>query len=424
MTGVGLETFINGLPASPAEQNNFWPEYFIILIPSCTNQHDSIYLEQVLSIGKEKGFKFFIAAYERTFGYKSSSSEWVVIDGLYAKAEVPLLNERVIGHLDIPTVEPFLIKEVSVYCDHHQLYLDDIIPVKASHITNEEADACIADNIHFGERYPEYYPNYVQTRDWIKDHVKKMIATADASWAVNIADCKRTLINMTVQKPWKIVISGKHHDRAAYQAIVEDAAGSTTVALKHGVYFNGPIKLLQSVLGILSNDELHKEQAIMHSLMLNAFLVAAVDMAYSMFGKHCLSLIRSIDPIIDQCSKEFGYFNAYQDSFFSQGMGTQAFGYLYTTPDTPKRNLNLGIASAQYFEKNKDAEPMFISYVRSILMPDTLKEGVPILTPPCQVGNLFDVLFTRLKEVALKYCFTDNLIAPDTLYDNGTLNRK
>lgn len=452
MTGIGLETYLTNLPEYESDANTYTykdekrysnPDTLIFLIPSIANNHDSMHFDQVLEIAQKKGYKCFIGSYERTFGYKSTGTEWIVIAGLYAKADTPLLTEILVGNLNIPSVEPFMIKEVKAYCDHHFLYLDNIIAYKITEkgafyknkvsskitqrskgMTDEEIKKAQDLNIHPGEIRPDLYPTYIQTRDWIVEYVSRLTSTADASWNVNIADAKRTLASISVGKPWKIIVSGKHHERAMYQAIIEDAAGSTTVALKHGVYFNGPIQLLQSCFTLLSNEEMNKSNMIIHATILNAIMTATLDMVYAMFGRYGLRLIKSLDPVLEQVDQEFGYFNAYQDSYFVNGLGMQPFRYIYATDETPVHDLNLSIASSEYFEKNKDAEPRFISYVRSLLMKDTLKPDTPVLTPPCQVANLFEVLLTREKEVALKYVFTDNLIAPGTLYDDGTLVKR
>ena len=420
MTAQGLVNYLN----EHVDYYKTTKDVFVLLVPdSGAGQLDLDWLLTLISEMKEKGVTIFPAAYQRPFNYNVNGAFWYYADALNGKADVLDVDELKIGSEDYITIEKSVIPNVKIHVTPYQMTFTDIIPIldrttnleKAKYVQEEIAKKVIELNIHPGELEPELYPHYTATKKYFEDQIKLYQSQKDGSYENVITDLRRALADMKVYRPWYINIMGKTHDVDMYKSIIEDSAGAAMIALSDGVFFSGPSKLFTVIASMIGDPEYPKDQVSI--TLLTCMIQAAKDMIYAMFGDNCWCFVNTFENILGFSSSKYGYVNAFEGMSVIRQMNSVPFGYMY--PEIKKEFI-----LRHHVDLNGSPDGPFLTYVKSIFWPKMLQEDDIIITPPCQVGNLFEVLFHRLREVTLRLVLTDNLIAPGTIWDDGSLTKK
>lgn len=420
MTAQGLVNYLNEHKEMYKNTGNV----FVLLVPSSgAGQLDLDWLLSLISSMKESDVTIFPAAYERPFNYNVNGAFWYYADALNGKADVPDVDELQIGSQDYITIEKSVIKNVKIHVTPYQMTFTDIIPIldrttdteKAKQVQEVVAKKAMELNIHPGELEPELYPHYTAAKLYFENQIKLYQSQKDGNYENIITDLRRALADMRVYRPWYINIMGKTHDVDMFKSIITDSAGAAMVALSDGVFFSGPSKLFTVLANMISDPEYPKDQISI--TLITCMIQAAKDMIYAMFGDNCWSFVNTFENILGFSSSKYGYVNASEGMSIIKQMNNMPFGYMH--PDIKKEFI-----LRHHIDLNQSPDLPFLIYVKSIFWPKMLGENDIIITPPCQVGNLFDVLFHRLREVTLRLVLTDNLIAPGTIWDDGSLTRK
>lgn len=430
MTNLGI---INYLRANAGGEN----KNLVILLPSDAEAYTPA-VEDVVAIGKECGIEVIVAVYQRPIGYKAGGTAQYYVDALSYKADKMVLNDRTIveacareqNNADgiYVDIKDFIITAGIVHIDNHYIYVDDVIDF--TRLENEDDKKKCQDlNIHPGELYPELYPNYTYGKSLLKKQLENNLAMPQLDTAVVDADINRALAMMAVLKNWYVELNGKLHDQRLYQSIIDDSAGAAVIALSDGVFFNGPVKLWKVLSDILSDKMFN--QSVPHLVLMLTLLDATKDMIFSMFGKHAINISNSLDDIVNLSSGTYEFFNVYDDIDIVEQFGVQPFSYL--TPGVTK-NLKL-VGDINNLVSRK--RPRIVDYfLKKYCFNELVKEDIDVQkygisegnesklsVPPCQVGNMFSVLFNRLREVSLRFLLTDVIIAPDAVWDDGKLQK-
>lgn len=414
------------------------PDYvftpLVIMIPSAAHSHDENLFRSTLDAARKNGLEVFALAYQRPMG---THNEFMYsIDAISAKADVSAFTELNATKDDVAVLEPFLI-ECKIRVDHFNTYLDDIIPIR----DGVDVEKCLNENVHPGSLYPELYPNYTTWKEHFLKRLDEEANLGDKTNEIDVKDLNLALLTMSVVKNWHISIGGKAHDQNATAHVLDDAAKSALCAVKHGIYFNGPGKfMLHSALCDDSIEETDEEsdglvKIDMHdlcnftygleSVLQYVFVRAATDMFMAIFGSRA-PYIRYHETLENVCPKgKWEYFD-YQ-RLVEEAYDCFAFNYI----DNEKKD---GFYKF-YLDKNKskidapDFREIFNEYFKDETATGypryeaALKSG-KVMPPPAQVGNLFEVIFERLREVALRFVLTDNLIAPGTVWDTAIQDKK
>lgn len=391
------------------------PGPMVILIPSQARSHDSNLMNGLLETVRKHGFEVFIAAYQRPMGYPK---EYLYsMDAISAKADVPPFTELTVTNQDAVVLDPFLIK-CDVKIDHYNCYLNNVTKY---HDCCTEEDR--ASGTHPGEKYPEAYPNYVEWRDFFMRALEDEATKGDKALETVQKDLNNALMTMSLLRSWHISIGGKSHDQNTIVHILDDAAKSALAAVKHGIYLNGPQKFLH-VMKHMSNsvfytgdDKTGMLDTILTGEIIEALCAAAQDMAFSIFGERAPYIYDDGDWPFRHCSLTAeSYQDFYQQLVKSDCQGMRNFTYLTCEPeyvfrDDPSKSIGeqFNLVRDKYFTAGD--EYGYPEYEQDL-------HNSKVTAPPCQVGNLFDVVLDRLREVALRFVFTDNLIAIGTVWDS------
>ena len=384
----------------------------VLMIPHAT-KHDFHVIEAWNLLAEERGFRLMILAYNRPNGYNTAGDFVHYIDGISYKADARLLDEFSLALTQdgaYITAEDYVLHGVKVFADTQDVQLDNLIDW--SRISEEEAAALKEQNRHPGEVHPELYPHYTDGKQFMLEELEKLYGKIDEANEPVITDIKRTLVMMSQVRHWYVYITGKKHDQEMYQLIVEDAAGAANVAVSKGVFFNGPIRLFNAVRRTVKRlvQERNSENHAPETAIALAMMAAAKDMTYAMFGHFSKRIQNDLDGIVGALPTKFDYLNAYSSINLVESFDVQAFSCIMGG------NCR-DIQAIPKFDVDALPEPLLKAFITASSFK--LQPKSPVIIPPCQVGNLFNVMFDRLREASLRLVFTDNLIAPGTIWTKG-----
>lgn len=414
MVSIGITNYLNAITPE-----HYKDRALVIMLPTDHGStHDTFHFDQeILQIAIRKGIEVFIFGYQRPTGYDAPGYECYYVDGLSIKADVPLVTEVAISHREYITVRDFLIKDVDVFVTSQEIAIDRVIKWDIPEISEAEKFRLTKANIHPGTVFPAQYPYYTSGIEFFNARLIALTRGHEIN-EVTVTDLRRALGMLSCCRHWYVYITGKFHDQQAMIPVVEDAAGAANTAISTGLHFNGPIRLLQALNVVLSNELAKVEQADATKLVIIMSLMqAAKDMSYAMFGHHAKNLQNAPEEFTNSIADKYAYLNVYTDVKLVRKLDTQPFTYLY--PDT-KKDIRAVIVSAT--EERK--APLFITFLEDQLGFERTDPEFSVVVPPCQVGNMFDVLLNRIREATLRLVFTDNLIAPGTVWDDGTIAPK
>lgn len=410
MLAIGLQNYICDLAAQKVKRD------ILLIMPSMQNNRADIdYLDRFTTVAKEKGVQLICVFAERPFGYNAPDERWYFLDALCAKAEVKSPEERLLD-IEYATVEPFIIKDAEVLVTFVGTQIKNIVnwDLLPEENRSQIKEDLVSRNIHPGEVYPDQYPIYTGCKQYFHELIEALQAEVKTNYATVIADIERGISTLTMLHYWYIDINGKQHDVEMYKLIIEDAAGGAMIALKDGVFFNGPIKLFKTLSELTIRNPYNNDP--IKSFILIAMLRASLDIACAIFGNRIWKINNPATVLLSAAGEKYSYLNVARDISFVPQLPTLPLSYLKDM-DPPTMSLMVNPVNQE--------EPALVTYARQILFPDTVEYGDrPMATPPCQVGNLFEVLFHRLREVTLRLVLTDNIVAPNTMWDDGSLNRK
>lgn len=374
----------------------------LILVPGTqsTSRNIEMFITEIMKItSKDDSKHIAIAAYDL---YADNAGCLYALDAMVAKANKPLLTEEVVMTI-IDSGAPFditkyLVHASTVEIKANWLNIDGIVPTTIPESIG--SDVFIPKNINPCEFYQDYFDNYA----WYKEYLLDQLDKEEHAFQKNsqlIKDIKRGLALMTVVYPMVISVTGKEHDQQMIAHVIDDAAGATLVALKDGMIFNGARKLSIVLSNIADHLEEHgaiggrimtcdKEQ-MLYEHLLSVFIAAANKMDISIFGKH----VSNIKVNMPLCDSKYDYINAQQNFVKDNGTCTwnpTVFNILQVKQDSKKDSV------ADYLTEKEDA--------------------FNHIAPPCQTARLFDTLFTRVREVGLRFALLSYVVAPGTIWDD------
>lgn len=384
------------------------PGPIVILIPSQSRGHDSNLQNMLIEGARRAGIEIFIASYQRPFGYQT---EYMYsMDAISAKADTKPFTELNVTNQDFIDLTPFLI-DCDIKIDHYNCYINNV--TKWHDCCTEEDKTT---NVHPGEKYPDQYPNYVEWKSFFTRALEQDIAMADRGSELMQKDLNRALLTMQLLRNWHISIGGKAHDQNSVVHVLDDAAKSALAAVKHGIFFNGPHKLAYAAfnVGLMIENEpedfnqgVYNEQLAM--TLINAITAAAIDMAYAVYGDRALEFTPDYSLFRELGTKQWDYCDFYGCGILNQD--DQIFSFLGERKISTPKGISIYSWRSMLEENNKDGEFDYDAYAESL-------KNLQVDAPPAQVGNLFEVMFERLREVALRFVLTDNLIALGTVWDS------
>lgn len=388
----------------------------VILLPTNAKAHDFSVMSEIQAGAMQVGLELFIAAYERPSGTQLDGL--YSVDALSAKANINAFTENNVTDQAYLSLDPFLIKNASFRCDYHLCHIDNVIP----YYTEKDLDN--TDQMHPAERHPEKYEYYHIWKKLFLEALENDVAAGDKGSEPARKDLYKALMIMTCKKCWYIEIGGKSHDQQAIAHVLDDAAGAALAAVQHGVYLNGPNKLYAQTKKMLDT---RGEYSNVERSILNAIKLAARDLIYAIFGKNAMSTTIPLNTVINKTTNPYHYINFKRSRDFYKTVETIPFAYLNNNPEVWYEWLDSNkITSIDLKELISNQTIDCLSSSTTIdSNPCSLFENLPsqvtkIESPPCQVGNLFEVLFERIREVALRFVFTDSLIAPGTVWNEHT----
>jgi len=410
LTTIALQTYL-AQQIDKAEQEKTKPEGLVVLFPSQSNGHDSDFCSAMCDLCRKSGLELFVAQYQKPIGY---GTEFMYsMDALSAKANVPPYTNNTVCESDFISAERFIIKG-DIKVDFHECYIDNVVPY---------LDCCTEEdklsNVHPGEKYPEAYKYYTDWKAFFNDALEKEQAVGERGNETVIKDLNKALIIMKVKRDWYLTVGGKQHDQQMLEHVLDDASKSALAAVNHGIFLNGPQKLYSAVRLVYSQlicgrSGVSRPTSNCCEVYASCFFQAARDLCYAIFG----SLANKIEPNDDFMdnvgSRQFGYYDFYHIA----SKGPRPFNaFSYINPDAAITHC-LGIPELPELQDFRTLTDVVASEGGYTKLAEQLESGM-LIAPPAQVGNLFDVLFDRLREVALRFGLIDNLIAIGTVWDTN-----
>lgn len=381
---------------------------FVILIPALGCNNNMMTIDSFIE--NEFGIPVFPLMYHRPPTYELAGCIYYAANGLCYKANTTPVDESSFAkdfedgtELD-QYIAMKMIRDCYIKSDRCMTYFNDIIPNYRNDITDE----AIKRNVHPGEISPDMYANYTSGKALLNQQYELFMNQPTVPSEIVRTDIRRTLGDMTVINNWYVEINGKLHDQKRYQSIIEDAAGATASALTHGVLFNAPVKLWMALVKVLANLEASGKCDPVRKFFLMALMGAAKDIIFASFGKYATNVQMSLASYIARCEGKWDFFDIGSTSVsLERTLDLEPFSYLN---ENSVKEISVTC---------KDECTNFAS-----VAADIIKETEDLAYPPCQVGNMFDVLFTRLGEVALRFIFTDNIVALDAIWNDGSIPSK
>lgn len=410
VTTIALQTYLGQL-VEKAEKNNTKPEGLVILFPSQSNGHDSDFCTGMCDLCRKNGLELFVAQYQKPIGY---GAEFMYsMDALSAKANTPPYTNNTVCESDFISAERFIIKG-DIRVDFHECYIDNVIPYLDC-CTSEDIES----NVHPGEKYPEAYKHYTDWKNFFNDSLEKEKAVGEKGNETVIKDLNKALITMKVKHDWYLTVGGKQHDQQMLEHVLDDAAKSALAAVNHGIFLNGPQKLYSTIMFVSSlmwttHWELSRQTRHCCEVYADCLMLAAKDLCYAIFGSLAPHVAQNDEFMERIGDSAYEYYDLYQ-GITKHRNPMNVFSYLNSETEIT-HCLNIAeVPQLQDFRALVDVVTSEDGYTKLF---EQLENG-QLIAPPAQVGNLFDVMFERLREVALRFGLIDNLIAIGTVWDNN-----
>jgi hypothetical protein len=315
-----------------------------------------------------------------TYGLPLSYSSPInfIVLALIGKANKPEYN-------GVNNIEDCIIHDVSVFHNGHQLCINNLTP---------KDDRIVDTNIHPGETYPDDYPWYTETKEFLtKYYIKQKQAHVKNAFELN--DIEDGLSIMCVKKSVYLCQGGLTHEMAVTMPVLEDAIGAALASVKYGFIFNGTSKFLRVVYNVLqkySNKENKSQEDQLKCSFLELFLDCIIYLNNCMYGP----LYRDIDPKKDS--------SAFCKDKYKKLENALSYFDIRKYRDEP--NFNKIVLKSFSSDMNKLIKQNY-NYIESKWQLEY---------PPVQTGNLYSELLDRLNEVVSKIIMTDIMVVPGTAW--------